>query len=169
MTLNYRELHSKLGQSTMIVTFYKANGELRPMLCTRNINTAALAYGYMGNRLSAFSARCTESNRNIGVIDLIIGEARCFKMDRVIDVHDLGEVVTMEQFDYVVAKFKEYVDAYKANTAGTGLFDNIDVKTQLGAESVPETVTDNSVGQTYSQEEVNSMFSQSSTDVSIKL
>lgn len=160
MTLNYRELHSRLGQSTMIITFYKANGDIRPMLCTRNINTAAISYGYLGNRLSSFSRKCNENNRNIGVIDLIIGDARCFKMDRLVDAHDLGEITTPEQFDAAVEKFKEYVENYKACTAGTGLFDNIEVKTELGSgsDSAKHIAISSEAEKTYTAEEVNNAF-----------
>lgn len=163
MTLDYRELHSKLGKSTMIITFYKANGEIRPMLCTRNINTAAINYGYMGNRLSSFSRNCNERNRNIGVIDLIIGDARCFKMDRVVDANDLGEITTPEHFDRAVEIFRNYVEKYKEATAGTGLFDNIEIKTQLSNNRNTE---DSQKGndsvyteQAYTADEVNNMFS----------
>lgn len=169
MTLNYRELHSLLGQSTMIITFYKANGEIRPMLCTRNINTAAIGYGYLGNRLSSFSRRCNENNRNIGVIDLIIGDARCFKMDRLIDANDLGVISTQEQLDKAVEMFKQYVDSYKASTAGTGLFDNIDVKTELGSDSGSTKHTGSNQEKTYTAEEVNNVFGTVAGGPSIKL
>lgn len=171
MILDYRELHSRLGQSTMIITFYKANGEIRPMLCTRNINTAAIGYGYLGNRLSSFSRKCNENNRNIGVIDLIIGDARCFKLDRLVDAHDLGEITTQEQLDAAVEKFKEYVDSYKASTAGSGLFDNIEVKTELGSDSG----STKHIGQSsenekaYTAEEVNSAFGLAGSGPSIQL
>lgn len=169
MTLNYRELHSMLGQSTMIITFYKANGEIRPMLCTRNINTAAISYGYLGNRLSSFSRRCSEYNRNIGVIDLIIGDARCFKMDRLIDAHDLGVISTQEQLDKAVDQFKQYVDNYKASTAGTGLFDNIDVKTELGSDSGSTKHISSEQEKTYTAEEVNNAFGAVAGGPSIKI
>ena len=169
MTLNYRELHSLLGQSTMIITFYKANGEIRPMLCTRNINTAAIGYGYLGNRLSSFSRRCNENNRNIGVIDLIIGDARCFKMDRLIDANDLGVISTQEQLDKAVEMFKQYVDSYKASMAGTGLFDNIDVKTELGSDSGSTKHIGSNQEKTYTAEEVNNVFGTVAGGPSIKL
>jgi len=169
MTLNYRELHGRLSLATMIITFYKANGEIRPMLCTRNINTAALSYGYLGNQLSSFSRRCNETNRNIGIIDLIIGEARCFKMDRVVDIQDLGVISTAEQLDEAAEKFKIYVEKYKACTEGSGLFDNIEVKTALGSDSGQVINIEQTEVPSYTPEEVNSVFGTITDDVSIKL
>lgn len=168
MTLDYRELHSILGQNTLIITFYKANGEIRPMLCTRNINTAAISYGYLGNRLSSFSRRCNETNRNIGVIDLIIGDARCFKMDRIVDARDLGVITNQKELDNAVEVFKAYVDSYKASTQGTGLFDNIDVKTSIGSNSHEEHHAANETSY-YTADEVNNAFSNISIEPSKKV
>jgi hypothetical protein len=134
--MDYVELFSRLSSEVAIVAFYKKNGEFRTMLATRNINAAAIGYGYLGRKLGGHDARCNASNGNISVIDLIIGEARSFNISRVVDVTWLGNITTPDELEEATKVFREYTDNYKKATAGSGLFDNLETETTPEIKSI---------------------------------
>lgn len=127
MKLNepYSELYRSLLTQVVEVIFIKANGEVRPMLCTRNVQLANL-FGfdmpYMSANLASHDKRCGIENGNIAVIDLVIGEGRSFNIERVVCKHIFESVESEEQASKIRQDFVEFTKAYKkCNTSGIEL------------------------------------------------
>lgn len=114
MKHNYPEIYTKLNFETAVVTFFKKDGTARVMLCTRNLSTASLLYGFMGGELGGHDNRCNINNGNIAVIDMIIGEARSFNIDRVIDIQWAGVILNKEEYDNVLRLFSDYKQKYES-------------------------------------------------------
>lgn len=113
MKVNYPEVYSKLLYETALIVFLKKNGEVRIMLGTRNLNTANIYFGWLGDKLNMQDGRCNISNGNIALIDLIIGDGRSFNVERVLDIQYAGVVTTKEQLDNVVKQFVEFKEKYE--------------------------------------------------------
>jgi len=113
MKVNYPEVYSKLLYETALIVFLKKNGEVRIMLGTRNLNTANIYFGWLGDKLNMQDGRCNINNGNIALIDLIIGDGRSFNVERVLDIQYAGVVTTKEQLDNVVRQFVEFKEKYE--------------------------------------------------------
>lgn len=111
--MTYPELYNKLTYETAFVVFLKKDGSIRLMMCTRNLNTVALAYGYQGYGLGGHDSRCNINNGNVAVIDLALGEARSFHIDRIVDVQFMGVVTTKEELDILAGKFMQFKEEYE--------------------------------------------------------
>lgn len=136
--MTYPELYCRLGIETAIVTFLKKDGTIRNMLCTRNVNTASIQFGYVGNLLGAHDKRCNINNGNLAVIDLVIGESRSFSIDRVISTEFLGEITTKEQFDNAMATYINFKQQYEANMPKSLDMDTFDsANAQQSASAMP--------------------------------
>lgn len=105
--MTYPEIFSKLTYETAIIIFLKKNGEIRTMLGTRNLNTVSLEYGFQGQVLGGHDRRCNISNGNIAVYDMIVGDARSFNIERLVDIQFLGVLNTKDEYN---AALKKYVD-----------------------------------------------------------
>lgn len=101
----YSEIYMRLGYEAAIIQFMKKNGELRLMLATRNVDAVRNAFGFVGAALAGHDKRCSIHNGNMAVIDLEIGEARSFSVDRLLYIEFLGEIDTMEKLDAVYQSF----------------------------------------------------------------
>lgn len=112
---SYSDVYNKLNFGVATVIFFKKNGDIRVMLATRNVRTAALLHGYLGGELAGHDKNCSIKNGNIAVIDLILGEARMFNIDRVIAIYYHGEIETAEQAEAQVEEFLDYKNKYEAN------------------------------------------------------
>lgn len=123
--MTYPEIFSRLTFETAIVTFIKKNGKVRVMLCTRNLNTASLKYGFKGQELGGHDNRCNINNGNIAVIDLIIGEARSFSITRLVDVQWCGVVGNNSDMDVLIEKFSNYRKEYEKNFETGDLLENL--------------------------------------------
>ena len=99
--MTYPEVYSRLCYETAFVVFLKKDGTIRLMLCTRNLNTVALQYGFQGKALGGHDNRCNINNGNIAVFDLALGEARSFNIDRLVKIEFKGIVSTAEQLEEV--------------------------------------------------------------------
>lgn len=110
----YTDVFRNLTYQTAAIVFVKRNGEPRVMLATRNLHTAALVYGFKGNELGGHDNRCSVKNGNIAVIDMVLGQARSFNIERLVSVTYFGEITTAQQLDEAAAKFIEFENAYKA-------------------------------------------------------
>ena len=110
--MQYTEVFSRLTYETAGVIFFKKNGDVRIMLCTRNLSTAALEYGFKGSDLGGHDNRCNINNGNIAVIDMLIGEARSFNIDRLVSIDYYGIVETKDQLEEVAAKFAKFREEY---------------------------------------------------------
>ena len=113
MKVNYPEVYSRLLYETALIVFLKKNGEVRIMLGTRNLNTANIYFGWLGDKLNMQDGRCNINNGNIALIDLIIGDGRSFNVERVLDIQYAGVVTTKEQLDNVVKQFVEFKEKYE--------------------------------------------------------
>lgn len=127
--ITYQECYRKLLDEVATIIFIKGNGEIRTMLATKNRAAAALInnepdkdYGY---EIAKVDSRCSLGNGNMAVIDAFIGEGRCFKMDRLVDIHFHGEVHTQEDADKVYSEFKEFDAEYKKELKEVTSLDDI--------------------------------------------
>lgn len=111
--MTYPEVYSRLCYETAFVVFLKKDGTIRLMLCTRNLNTVALQYGFQGKALGGHDNRCNISNGNIAVFDLALGEARSFNIDRLVEIEFKGIVSTAEQLEEVTGEFLEFKAEYE--------------------------------------------------------
>lgn len=113
MAYTYPEIYNKLSYEVATVIFMKKDGTIRIMLATRNINTAALEYGFKGGELGGRDNKCNINNGNVAVIDMLIGEPRIFHIDRLVSVEYHGVVGTKEELDKAVEKHLQFKKAYE--------------------------------------------------------
>ena len=105
--ISYGELYMRLASETAMIRFLKKNGEIRLMLATRNMDTASSLYDYLGGQLAGHDKRCNIKNNNMAVIDLEIGEARSFSLDRLISVEFLGTLDTPAKVEEAFKTFNK--------------------------------------------------------------
>lgn len=137
--MNYPEVYSRLNFELGIVIFIKKNGEFRVMLCTRCMSIINMVFGYKGNVLASHDNRCNIGNGNVAVYDMAIEDARCFNIDRVIDIQWLGPVESKEQYNRMFAEFVEFRDNYIKACTATVDFDNISTETKNISEKEANT------------------------------
>lgn len=111
--MRYPEVFSKLNYETAVITFLKKNGEVRIMLGTRNLNTISLIHGFQGQVLGGHDNRCNINNGNLAVYDMVIGDARCFHIDRLLDIQYAGIITTEEEYHKVLDGFVKYKEEYE--------------------------------------------------------
>ena len=124
--MTYPEIYSRLTYDTAVIVFLKKNGEVRIMLGTRNLNTVSLLYGFQGQVLGGHDTRCNINNGNVAVFDMVIGDARSFSVDRVLDIQFAGVINNKEEYDKVLegfVKFKEEYENTKPMTLDMNSFD----------------------------------------------
>lgn len=111
--MSYAEVFSRLTYETAAIVFLKKDGSVRIMLGTRNLETVRLLYGFQGQTLGGHDNRCNIKNGNLAVFDMIVGDARSFNIERLLDIQYAGVITTKEQYDNVLANFVAYKDAYE--------------------------------------------------------
>ena len=124
--ISYSELFMRLGYEAVIVQFMKKNGEIRLMLATRNVVGIRESYGFLGGLLAGHDKRCNKQNNNMAVIDLELGEARSFSLDRLIHVEFLGEINSKEQLESVFKQFNEIREHFNKSIKHSTELDNLD-------------------------------------------
>lgn len=124
--ISYGELYMRLATETAMIRFLKKNGEIRLMLATRNMDTAESLYGYLGGQLSGHDKRCNIKNNNMAVIDLEIGEARSFSLDRLISVEFLGTLDTPEKIEEASRIFNKSRDDFEKSLNKSMSMDMLD-------------------------------------------
>lgn len=124
--LTYAEMFQKLSYETAIVTFIKRDGSLRFMLCTRNLKTVAIRYGFQGNKLGAHDRRCSIKNGNVAVMDIMLGDSRSFSMDRLCETVFLGEITTEEELNKAIDQYTEYKEKCMNIIKSDDIFNNIE-------------------------------------------
>lgn len=122
----YPEVFSRLTYETALVTFFKKDGNIRVMLCTRNLDTISLYYGFQGAALGGHDNRCNIKNGNLAVFDLVVGEARSFNIDRLVDIIYSGIVTDKETLDKCIASYSDYKEKYEALKGTTLQIDSFD-------------------------------------------
>lgn len=128
--MKYAEVYSKLCYEVAIISFLKKDGTVRVMLGTRNLNTVSLKYGFQGAALGGHDNRCNINNGNLAVYDMILGEARCFNINRLIDVQWLGVISSEEQLNNVFEQYAKYKEDYESNSKASIDFE--DINTGIG-------------------------------------
>ncbi len=130
---NYSEVYSQLNFSAAVVTFYKQNGELRTMLCSRDLSTITAFCGGGNHGLGGHDKRCNKANGNVAVVDLIIGEARSFNIERVLNIEYIEtDIKTEQDIDNAVKRYQCLRDTYAKVMDIENVFDDKD----NGADSV---------------------------------
>ena len=103
---NYPEVYNRLNVELGIIIFMKKNGEVRVMLGTRNLNIASYAFAIEGqtvkNSLAGHDNRCNIKNGNIAVMDVMIGEARSFNIERLVYITYLGNTLLQITNDHLL-------------------------------------------------------------------
>lgn len=113
VTIEQRELmiKSELIDGIAMVVFFKNNGAIRPMLCTRNPNICQKYTGVSVYGLTAHQDRQKPGSHNISVIDLEVKELRSFNVERLI-TYKFFEVHTPEKYNEVLEMYKKFVEKY---------------------------------------------------------
>lgn len=124
--ISYGDLYMRLASETAMIRFLKKNGEIRLMLATRNMDTAESMYGYLGGQLAGHDKRCNIKNNNMAVIDLEIGEARSFSLDRLISVEFLGTLDTPEKIEEASRIFNKSRDDFEKSLNKSMSMDMLD-------------------------------------------
>lgn len=111
--MQYAEVFSRLTYETAFLVFLKKDGSVRLMLATRNLNTVSLMHGFQGRALGGHDNRCNIKNGNLAVIDLALGEARSFHIDRLVDIQYQGVITTLDELNNAAAKFMQFKEEYE--------------------------------------------------------
>lgn len=106
--MNRGMMYSELGLGVCYVKFTKKNGDIRHMLCTRNIRIAGRVTRYMKGGLEGIDRRNEKAKTDVlGVIDLELGEIRNITLDRVEEFKAYPEVVDYLTFSEVLEEFEQ--------------------------------------------------------------
>lgn len=130
--MKYAEAFSKLSYEVGIISFLKKDGTVRVMLGTRNLNTVSLKFGFQGAALGGHDNRCNINNGNLAVYDMILGEARCFNINRLIDIQWLGVINSEDELNKVYETYEAYLKEYEKTKPKTIEFD--DINNNVGGE-----------------------------------
>lgn len=128
--MKYGEVFGRLTYELAAIVFLKKDGKIRVMLGTRNLRTAELEYGFLGQKLGGRDRNCNIDNGNIALIDMVIGEVRSFNIERLLSIDFLGEVRSKEEYDRVYKDFIEFKEEYEASKPMELTMDTFDIKTQ---------------------------------------
>lgn len=112
---DYGDVYRKLTTALATIIFMKKDGSVRVMLGTRSLEIAAIIHGFQGTALGGIDNRCNIRNGNVGVIDMILGEARSFSIDRLIAIEFYENVTTREDYDAEYLKYKAFKASYEAS------------------------------------------------------
>lgn len=137
--MDYAEIYGRLNFETAIIVFLKKSGDIRTMLATRCTSTIDLNNGDRGVTFGGYDKRCTINNGNIAVIDLVIGEARQFNVERLLKVQFIGEIKTQEQMDNAMEQFYVFKSHYEKSESMTLDMGTLD---QLPAQGVEPVLTE---------------------------
>lgn len=108
----YTSIYREMTYGAGIFIFMKKDNTVRVMLGTRNLDIAKIKFGWIANELSKMENRCNRSNGNLAVIDLVIGEGRCFNMGRLIWYRNLGNIESEDKFNEVLRNFGLFANDY---------------------------------------------------------
>lgn len=111
--MNYPEVYNRLNFEIATVVFIKKNGDVRLMLCTRNMNIISIEHGLQGKALGGHDNRCNIDNGNIAAFDLIIGEARSFNIDRIVSIGFNGIATNQNEMDQIILDFADFKEKYE--------------------------------------------------------
>ena len=127
--ITYQECYRRLFDEVAGIVFVKANGELRVMLATKNKEIARLVSGAdnvdFTYELMKLDRKCNINTGNMSVIDIQLTEGRCFKVERLVDIHFYGTPTTEEEADRIYADFKGFETEYTKHKNQTEDIDSL--------------------------------------------
>lgn len=112
--MRYAEIFSKLTYEIGILIFFKKDGTIRIMLATRNLKIIELEYGFQGAALGGHDNKCNINNGNLSVFDVIIGEARSFNINRLVDIQYCGIPSSKEELGEIILKYQDFKRNYES-------------------------------------------------------
>lgn len=98
------ELESQLMNGVGIVIFFKSNGSIRPMICTKSFS---IAKEILGKDVHVYSS----TGNVIEVIDLEVGEKRAFNKERVIFA-EMSYIRSKSEYDELYERFTLMINEY---------------------------------------------------------
>lgn len=108
MQCTYQELLEITNTGLACVVFVKKKGEIRYMLCTRNLDFSNAFIGYYGSKLGMFDAKYTYDNNNFPVIDLVVQDVRTVAVNRMLYAQPLALPKTREQLNTMLNHFEVF-------------------------------------------------------------
>lgn len=115
--MEYRDTKLKLTSNAYIVIFFKADGSLRCMLCTRNSAMAANIAGFFASGLESRDIKHNESTGALAVIDLEKKDIRAFVVDRTVTIIEVGDMRDAEAYKLALDKLYQIRAEYEKNMA----------------------------------------------------
>lgn len=139
---NYGETYTNLCFQAAVVSFFKKNGELRTMLCTRDSDMINLCCNNGNPGLGGHDKRCNINNGNIAVVDLIIGEARSFNIERVLHIEYINKPIkSKDDLEAAIATLQSVREYYESKIEYDDIFESLDASNpESGLSDSPATV-----------------------------
>lgn len=139
---NYGDTYTNLCFQAAVVSFFKKNGELRTMLCTRDSDMINMCCTNGNPGLGGHDKRCNINNGNIAVVDLIIGEARSFNIDRVLHIEYINKPITSkDDLEAAIATLQSVREYYEGKMEHDDIFESLDSSNpESGLSDSPVTV-----------------------------
>lgn len=107
--INRNEVKEALGFGAACLVFRKVNGSYRCMLATRDNSVPRIEGMQLAHTLNGMDNRNSKHNAEIlSVIDLMIKDARSFRLDKLIYFADLGGIGNQQQLDKLREEFTEF-------------------------------------------------------------
>lgn len=108
MNCTYQELLETTNTGAACVVFVKKKGEIRYMLCTRNLDFSNEFIGYYGSKLGMFDSKYTYDSNNLPVIDLEVQDVRTVAINRMLYAQPLALPSTRTEFDTMLDHFAAF-------------------------------------------------------------
>lgn len=108
----YSQIYREISYNVGIFIFIKKDNTVRVMLGTRNLDTLKIKFGWIADELSKMEKRCSISNGNLALVDMVIGQGRCFNMGRLVWYKNIGTVTNEEEYNKVLKDFVDFTNNY---------------------------------------------------------
>ena len=144
---NYGEVYTNLCFQAAVVSFFKKNGELRTMLCTRDSDMISFCCNNGNPGLGGHDKRCNINNGNIAVVDLVIGEARSFNIERVLHIEYLNKPIkSQDDLEAAIATLQSVREYYESKIEYDDIFESLDASNpESGLSDSPTTANTTNV------------------------
>ena len=137
--MNRGMMYSELGLGVCYVKFTKKNGDIRHMLCTRNIRIAGRVARYMKGGLEGIDRRNEKAKTDVlGVIDLEIGEIRNITLDKVEEFRAFPEVVDYLTFSEILDEFEKLRGKDKKEESKELTLSDLDTEMSIGSVDIAQ-------------------------------
>ena len=119
--MTYNELMNSLVAGSAVITFFKANGDKRVMLCTRNPAMASAFGSSLGGALSIRDGKMT-NGKTMAVIDIEKRDIRAFTFDKIMRVEIFGDLRDSAEYDKAIKYVAETRKSISENKLSAGEF-----------------------------------------------